>query len=279
VVIGGAIAPEGALFEHVLIEHAGSAAHDGRGSITVYAPFADGRVSLRDVTVRAGAQRGIDAPFAALRFGAFERVSLAGSVQGARLGAQAFAALGEGNDLGDEVELTGGTITRSGRFPATRRPITVRGPIAVEASTQDARTPEPATLVIEAGSSLRFARGTWLAVGERGPGALRAEHVTFSSADEHPAPGSWVGLVFGEHSRTSRVASSTIEYAGADDHAGDGAITFVGARSWLGLDVSLFGLTFRHVRNAHVSSNGEGCERALDPRSGFTWEPGVEFCR
>lgn len=274
-VIGDAIDAEGASLEHAVIEYAGSPAHDGRGSITAYAPFPAGRVSLRSVTVRSGAQHAIWAPFAGASFGAFERVALVDHEHGLRIGAQAFASLGEGNQLEADVELVGGVVSRSGRFRATRRPVVVQGPIAIEAGANEAA----AVLEIEPGTTLRFAPGAWLSVGERGPGALLAEQVVLTSAAARPAPGDWVGVVIGEHVRRTRLASSTIEYAGGDAHGGDGAITFVGARSWLGLDVSLFSLTFRRIRNAHVSSNGEGCDRALDPRSGFSWDYGVEFCR
>ena len=53
---------------------------------------------------------------------------------------------------------------------------------------------------------------------------------------------------------------------------------FLVSEDGLGLDVALYSLTFRKIRQAHVASNGEGCDKALDPRNGFGWDWGVDFC-
>jgi hypothetical protein len=271
-VIGDAVAEAGATLEHVVLEYAGSAAHGGRGAITVFAPFAAGRVSLRDSTLRRNAQRALDDPHAESRFGAFERNLIAENERGIRVAPQTYASFGDGNVFEDEVELLGGVIDHGGRFAATRGRIRVDAPIEVQGA--DALV----ELVIAPGATLAFAPHAWLEVGTRGPAALVADGVVLTSGADTPSRGDWVGVVLGDQTQRSRISRSTIDYAGDPEHGGDGAITFVGARTWLGLDVALWSIAFHEILQSHVSANGEGCEKALDPRAAFAWEFGVDFC-
>ncbi len=271
-VIGDDVAEPGTTLEHVVLEYAGSAAHGGRGAITVFAPFEAGRVSIRDTTLRKNAQRAIDDPHPRARFGAFERSVVRENERGMRVAPQTYASFGEGNAFDDEVELLGGVVELGGRFAATRGRIRVDAPLEVQGGQALAE------LVIAPGATLAFARHAWLEVGTRGPAALVADGVVLTSAAPEPARGDWVGVVIGEQARRSRISRSTIEYAGEAEHGGDGAITFVGGRTWLGLDVALWSIAFHDIQQAHVSANGEGCEKALDPRAAFGWEFGVDFC-
>ncbi len=79
------------------------------------------------------------------------------------------------------------------------------------------------TLTIEAGVTLRFTARTelFVAANDVGPAKLRAvgtqdQPVTFTSAEETPAPGDWQGLWFaGRASAENRLEHVRIEYTGA----------------------------------------------------------------
>jgi hypothetical protein len=271
-VIGDSVSAPGATLEHVVLEYAGSAAHGGRGAITVFAPFEAGRVSIRDSTIRRSAQRAIDDPHVEARFGAFERNLITENERGIRVAPQTYASLGEGNVFDDEVELLGGVVDRGGRFAATRGRIKVDAPIEVQGA--DAL----AELVVAPGTTLAFAPGAWLEIGTRGPASIVADGVVLTSGALTPSRGNWVGVIIGDQAQRSRISRTTIDYAGQPEHGGDGAITFVGARTWLGLDVALWSIAFHEIQQSHVSTNGEGCDKALDPRAAFSWEFGVDFC-
>ena len=98
-------------------------------------------------------------------------------------------------------------------------------------------------------------------------------------AQVNSAFGDWVGLFFGDKTRSSLVANTRIEWAGAEEHGGDAAVTFVGQKSWQALDVTFLGVTFKGIAQAHFSSNGDGCNKALDPRHGMVWAGFLEPCR
>jgi hypothetical protein len=185
-----------------------------------------------------------------------------------------LVTLGEANDFDDVIEVLGGTIDGQGTWPKTKAPVLISEPIYVNGKGDAA-----AALTIARGATLRFAQKTWLEIGTSGPAELVAQGVTFTSAEKTPRAGDWVGIIFGDKTRHSLVSESVIEYAGAEEHGGDAAVTFVGAKSWQGLDVTFSGVTFRQIAQAHFSSNGDGCDKALDPKYGMTWAGILEPCR
>ncbi|OJY23786.1 MAG: hypothetical protein BGO98_17740 [Myxococcales bacterium 68-20] len=84
-----------------------------------------------------------------------------------------------------------------------------------------------ATLTIEAGVTVRFAKGSRLAMDayktdKPATGALRAvgteaQPIVFTSAEATPAPGNWVGLTFkGTPDANNRIEHAKIAYAGGD---------------------------------------------------------------
>lgn len=265
---------EGTAIEHAVVEYAGRAERGGQGAITVFRAFPAGRVALRDVTFRHNATAAIYDPHASATFQAFERNVLEDNERGVRASAAVIAAMGKGNEVGDEIDVLGGTIRGKGTFPHARAGYRVVDPISIDG---DGST--PASLEIAKGTVLRFEPKTWLEIGTRGPAELVASGVTFTSARAAPAAGDWVGLVFGDKVRHARVWDSIIEYAGAEEHGGDAAVTFVGDKSWQALDVSFSLVTFRHIRQAHFSSNGDGCDKALDPKFGIVWAGYLEPCK
>lgn len=262
---------EGTVIEHAVIEYAGQESHGGQGAVTVFRAFPEKRVALRDITFRhnetALTNRHPGSPFAA-----FERNVFTDNARAMRVSASVLGAIGEGNELGDLTEITGGTVVKKAVFPKSTGYL-VAEPIYVNGEGEGV-----ASLTIAKGTTLRFAPKTWLEVGTGGPAELFISGATLTSAEKKPAAGDWVGLFFGDKTKRASVTDTIIEYAGAEEHNGDAAVTFVGAKSWQALDVHFAGVSFRHLKQAHFSSNGEGCTKALDPRYGMVWA-GVEPCR
>ncbi len=263
---------EGTILEHAVVEYAGRAERGGQGAITVFRAFPPGRVAIRDVVLRSNATAALFVPHARSTFLAFERNVLEDNDHGVRASAAVIAAMGGGNVVRDEIDVLGGTIAEKGRFP--RGTYRVVDPISI-----DGRPGAAASLEIEKGAVLRFAPKTWLEIGAHGDASFVAKGVTFTSASAKPKAGDWVGLVFGDKVRHASVSESLIEYAGAEEHGGDAAVTFMGEKSWQALDVSFSAVTFRAIHQAHFSSNGDGCDKALDPRFGIVWAGFLEPCK
>jgi hypothetical protein len=263
---------EGTILENAVIEYAGRESHGGHGAITVFREFPPGRVSIRDVTFANNAVAAIANTRSI--FGAFDRNVFHDNARALRVRAQVLAAMGDGNDFGDVVEIAGGTVTKKGTFPRAKTAYLVTEPIYVNGEGN-----EVASLTIAKGAVLRFAPKTWLETGTSGPAELQASGVTFTSGEAKPRVGDWVGLFFGDKTKRASVTDSIIEYAGAEEHGSDAAVTFVGSKSWQALDVHFASVTFRQIAQAHFSSNGDGCNKALDPRYGIVWAGMIEPCR
>lgn len=263
---------EGTVLEHAVVEYAGRESHGGQGALTVFRAFPSGRVAIRDVNFRhnetALANRHADSIFTA-----FERNVFSDNTRALRVSASVVGAFGAGNDIADPIDVVGGTISRSATFPKTKLGYDIIEPIYVNGGN------ETASLTIARGAVLRFAAKTWLEVGTSGPAELQITGATLTSAAEKPAAGDWVGLFFGDKSKRSLVADTTIEYAGGEEHSSDAAVTFVGSKSWQALDVHFAAVRFRNLKQAHFSSNGDGCDKALDPRHGIAWAGMIEPCR
>ena len=267
------IGEQGSTIEHAVIEYAGRDSHGGHGAITVFTAFPAGRVNVRDVVFRHNNLAAVSDTFDGATFGAFERNRFENDAAALRVSAAVLAGIGAGNDFGsDAIEVLGGTIAHPGAFPALTGGILVSRPILVAGA-------ENAKLTLPRGLTLKFAKGTWLEIGVGAPGALDAAGVTFTSAEKTRKPGDWIGVLFGDQSRSSRIAESVLEYAGGEDHGGDGAVTFVGKKSWQSLDVGIFGDTFRDNLQAHLSDNGEGCIKAIDPKNANGFAGNVEPCK
>jgi hypothetical protein len=271
-VFDGAVG-EGTAIEHAVIEYAGRASHGGQGALTVFRAFPEGRGAIRNVTFRENATAAIANPHQHATFAAFERNIVRDNERGLRVTAGVLAAIDGNNDLIDRTEVVGGTVTKKGTWPQTKGGYLISEPVYVNGEG------EVASLTIARGAVLKFAPKTWLEVGTGGPAELHASGVTFTSASESPSAGDWVGLFFGDKTKRARVNSSIIEYAGGEEHGSDAAVTFVGDKSWQGLDVHFSSVTFRNLQQAHFSSNGEGCNKALDPRNGMVWAGAVNPCR
>jgi hypothetical protein len=265
---------QGSVIENAVVEYGGRASHGGQGAITVLRRFEPGRVGLRGVTFRKNATAAIaDVPGAL--FAPFDGNAFEQNARGLRLSAAAVSAIGPKNRFDDPIEVVGGTVTGVGTWPKPERGYEISEPIYVNGEGD-----KTASLTIAKGAVLKFANKTWLEVGTGGPAELVAQGVTFTTLAEPVRAGEWVGLLFGDHTKHARISSSVIEGAGAEEHGGDAAVTFVGTKSWQALDVHFGGVVFKKIAQAHFSSNGDGCEtKALDPKQGIVWAGLVEPCR
>jgi hypothetical protein len=265
--------------EHAVVEFAGQESHGGSGAITVFrtsvvgTEAGKGKVAIRNVTFRDN-ETAISDPTARGVFGAFSNNVFQRNARALRVSAPVFVALGENNDFGDRIDVLGGTVAAQGTWPKTKGDVIVTEPIYVNGKGDKA-----ASLTIARGSVVKFAPKTWLEIGTGGPAELTAQGVTFTSSEASPKAGDWVGLIFGDKTRRALVTDSTIEYAGAEEHGGDAAVTFVGNKSWQGLDVNFGNVRFHQIAQAHFSSNGDGCDKALDPKHGIQWAGLLEPCR
>lgn len=264
---------EGSTLEHAVIEYAGRESHGGQGAITVFRAFPEKRVSIRDVKLRHN-ETALTNRHPSATFAAFERNSFSDNARALRVSLPVLAAFGEGNDIADPAEILGGTLVGRGTLQKTKGGYNVMEPIYVNGEGGNT-----ASLTIGRGVALRFAPKTWLEVGTGGPAELHVDGATFTSLSSTPRAGDWVGLFFGDKSQRSTVTDSTIEYAGAEEHGSDAAVTFVGSKSWQALDVHFAGVSFRHLQQAHFSSNGDGCNKALDPKHAIGWAGLIDPCR
>ena len=262
---------EGTAIENAVIEYAGRESHGGQGALTVFRAFPEGRVSIRDVTFRHNetAISNTRSPFAA-----FERNVFSDNTRAMAVSAPVLGTFGEGNDIGDRIDVYGGTVTRRATFGKTKGVYQIMEPIYVNGEGSDV-----ASLTIARGSTLRFAPKTWLEVGTGGPAELNVAGVTFTSAADKPKAGDWVGMFFGDKTKHASISESVIEYAGGEEHNSDAAVTFVGTKSWQALDVNFSAVQFRYLQQAHFSSNGDGCDKALDPKMGIGWAGMTEPCK
>ncbi|GAC1352948.1 MAG: hypothetical protein NVSMB1_21110 [Polyangiales bacterium] len=268
---------EGSLLDHTVIEYAGRDSHGGQGALTVFSAFPPGRFAVKSTLFRHNNQAAVANRHPLATFAAFDHNTFVDNATDMRVSAQVLAAIGADNNFGGTIEVSGGTISKGGAWPKTKFPIVITEPVFVNS---DDAVKQAAMFTIAPDTVLKFAPKTWLEVATASPGALVANRVTFSSAAEKPAAGDWVGLLFGDKTQRSRVAESIIEFAGAEEHGGDAAITIVGSRSLQGLDLTLLNLTFRDIKQGHVSTNGEGCDKILDPRNGMVWAGGgIDPCK
>jgi hypothetical protein len=269
----------GTTFEHAVVEYAGRERHGGEGALTAFGPFPEGRVTVRDTVFRHEAQVAVANRHPRSTFAAFERNRFEDCPRDLRVTAAVLGSIGEGNVFGSAIDVLGGTITRAATWPASKAPFLVSESIYVNGIVENGKEKTKASLTIAPDSVLKLARGTWIEVGTTGPASFTADKVTFTSGAEKQAIGDWVGFLFGDRTVASRIQRSRIEYAGAEEHGGDGAVTILGSKTLRMLDLTLSALSFAGIGQAHVSSNGDGCDMVLDPKNGMVFVMGVEPCK
>ncbi len=196
--------------EGLVIEHAGNE----RGAL-----FIDAKdVVVKGVTIRNAKEIGLrldgDATVAELSGSTFEKAGQhAISVPASGVG---FIGAGNKLDEGALVEVRGGTVDRSAKWPNLGAPYVITENVSIDG--KGAR----AVVEIEPGTELRFADGVELAVGYANPGGLTVnasaeKPVVFTSAGEKE-PGRWKGI-HGYSNGELRLAGVIVEHAGSEDRA------------------------------------------------------------
>jgi hypothetical protein len=173
--------------------------------------FANSRASLavRDCTFRDNGG-GVVLHGQELRISAFERNRFERSSPALDASAQAYGAIGEGNDFTGESRLLveGGTVERDARWRDLGVPLEVTGPVAVD---------NGATLTFDAGLDVRVRDGFTLAVGELYGGSLRMEGTgerPISLVGVHDRRGTWDAIRLHEKSRGNALRHVKLRNAG-----------------------------------------------------------------
>lgn len=115
------------------------------------------------------------------------------------------------------VRLLGGTLGADLTLPAPGLPYVVSSSITV----QSGNNYPPVTLALEPGTTLQFAAGTGLVIGDGSQkGVLHAlgtaaQPITFTSASAAPASGQWNGVAFESTTPASIMDYCVVEYGGA----------------------------------------------------------------
>jgi hypothetical protein len=181
---------------------------------------------MRDVTVRNSATVGVS-------FG-----SSLGPSGGAGAGSARLSVLGSKETALYIPANQAGTLPRGGTFTGNRyNEIWLSGTVRRSqtwpnlgipyylldfAQGIDGNDSTPTTLTLEAGTELRFAKGTSFPVGtwfSSGPADLivngtEEAPVRFTSDSSTPAPGDWDGVLLGNITSNTRISHAIIEYAG-----------------------------------------------------------------
>ena len=108
----------------------------------------------------------------------------------------------------EPVEI-GGSVRVSTRLPVLRVPYVVTERLLIAARPDGAE----AIVTIPPFTTVAFRQGTDLTIGSYGAGKLVAETALFTSADAAPQPGSWGGILIGDHG-SADLNRVTFEYGG-----------------------------------------------------------------
>lgn len=138
---------------------------------------------------------------------------------------------------GNAIQMAGGTTAGSTNWPAGAE-WHVASNFTVSAGS---------TLTIAPGTRVRVAGSTWIDVsGTLAALGLPSTPIEFTSLQESPAPGGWVGIRFKAGSSESQITHAHVLYAGHNqDWAGRASIQITDANP-----------TLDHVHVAHSASNG-----------------------
>ena len=129
--------------------------------------------------------------------------------------------------------LSGGSITRTGRWmkPGASFPYYLYTNHSFAGGT---------TFTIDPGTTIRFSGSTSAALyvqGTLSAAGTAAEPITFTSAQDSPGPGNWLGIYLGPQAGASVLSYCTLAYAGADNYGnGMGVYNSAGRKCALYVD-------------------------------------------
>jgi hypothetical protein len=205
--------PDGSLFRHCVVEHAG-----GGGSLL---QCEAGRVAVDSSEFRSSSGSGVSATGSGL--GSLSYSTFSACVRfPVSISPGLVSALGAGNTFSDNhrnaLEVPGGTVAATDTWPNLGFPYAITATLTVADNTNP-------LLYLAPGCSLLFADSAKLRVGLGKPGGLRADgtygRVVFGPLDDSSGPGQWHGLEFWEETDPIRTILNycSIEEAGAGNSA------------------------------------------------------------
>ncbi len=234
------------------IEYAGADAHGCRGALTIQNQKSGKRLAITNTTFANNDRAAIASDSEKALFAKFERNVFKANKISLSAPAAVLGSVGAGNTFGDPIE-TFGDVKENTSWGAFGVPIQVKDHIAI---ASEAGAP---VLTIAPGSTLKFAAGTYLSVGETKGGGLVAPKVTFTSANATPHPGDWAGLFFYKRTSNVNLEGATIEHAGQDAHGARAALTFYDVAAKDARGFKLTGLTVKSTEHAAMASTDHDC--------------------
>lgn len=249
----------GTEFEHVKFEYGGGAVSDGHAVIDIRDQKSSGRVSIVNCTFENNDQAGIindnqKGGFARFSGNKFKKNKYAMVAHSRVLG-----TVGAGNTFSDPL-VTHGDIDEDTAWPAFGVPVIVDDSIHV---TGEKSAPK---LTIAPLSTLKFAGGKYLAVGNGNGGSLVAENVTFTSFNATPHAGDWAGIFLYKRASQIVLKGATVEYAGEGSEA-QGAITVYESNAKDLKGLSAANMIFKNSAHAAISSEDHDCSAFTGAKS------------
>lgn len=242
----------GSELSYARVEYAGADAHGSRGAITMQAQKSGKRLAITNSTFANNDRAAISAENEKGAFARFERNTFKSNKVSLSVPAPMLASIGAGNTLGDPLE-TWGEVTESCTWQAFGVPVLVKDHLTVG---NDGSAP---VLTIPAGTTLKFAGGTFFSIGEKNGGGLIAPKVTFTSANATPHAGDWAGLFFYKRTSNVNLEGAVVEYAGQDAHGARAALTFQDVNAKEARGFKMTGLAVKNSEHAAMASIDHDC--------------------
>lgn len=259
----------GTSIDHLIIEYAGSKAHNGVGGIQLQNMRQGGRVSITNTTVRSTEQFGLVAgentTFAKFENNTFKDLK-AGSMQ---VVAVTLGSVGRGNSFNQPIHVTDSDVTQTTTWPPFDVPLFVDGTIHVHNQTSIP------TLTIADKTVLKFAQNEYIELGDGDqPGAMIAKNVTFTSGSPAPSPGDWCSVFLREKTNGTDIENCTFEFFGNTAHNAEGAISLEGTSAKDLTGVTIKNNTFRKGKQTAMHSDDGKCA----PFDTQNKVEGIPFC-
>lgn len=258
----------GTRIEHARFEYAGREASGGHGALTINDQNTAKRIAIVNSVFENNDRAAVWVSGEKASFAEFSGNRLEKNGRSLVAPAHVLGSIGAGNRFGDPIE-TRGDVTETTTWPAFGVPVYLSENLRVLGSGS------APTLTLTRGTELRFASATYFSVGEDRGGALVAPGCTFTSANETPSAGDWVGFFFYKNTQRVDLSGATIAAAGHDASGGRAAITLYDVDAKDARNVSLAGLTVKDTRVAALASPNNDCA----PLAGPITAVGVPVCR
>ncbi len=242
----------GSELDFVSMEFTGNDRDYAEGAVTLHDQRSPGRVSITNSTFSNGALKAVANKSPKGAFAKFTGNKMKGHKKGSLDGSpEVLASVGTGNTFGDPL-YTRGDVVESLTWPAFDAPVVVDAPVHVRGEKA------AAILTLAPKTTLRFAEGALLAVGQGNGGGLVAREATMTSVNASPHAGDWGGVHLHERAANVTIEGSTIEYAGQEVDYAKGAITFhLATKGTRGIKIS--GNTFRHNKHGAFGAPEHDC--------------------